>query len=270
MTADELARTETIVNEKILEALCVRKENMSIDDAKKTGANALFDEKYGDVVRVVSMGEYSKEFCGGCHVDNTSMIGLFKLLSESGVSASIRRIEGITGRGVLEYIANKDAIIAGTAAVLKSNVNDITAKAEATVNELKGAQKQIDELRAKMAGGKVDGILNNAKTINGIQVATANMGDMSAQELGVTGDILKDKLSGAGVIVLASATDGKVNFIALANDDAVKAGAHAGNIIKTITAVAGGNGGGKPASARGAGKDVSKIDEALAAVEGCL
>ncbi len=270
MSGEELAKAEAIVNEKILEALTVRKENMSIDEAKKTGANALFDEKYGDIVRVVSMGEYSKEFCGGCHVDNTSMIGLFKILSEGGVSAGIRRIEGITGRGVLEYIAGKDALIANTAAVLKSNVNDITAKAEATVNELKGAQKQIDELRAKMAGGKVDGILNNAKTVNGISVITANMGDMSAQELGVTGDMLKDKLSGACVIVLASSADGKVSFIALANDEAVKNGAHAGNIIKTITAIAGGNGGGKPASARGAGKDASKIDEALAAVESCL
>ena len=264
MTSDELKKVEEIVNEKIMDAIAVSKEEMAIEEAKKTGAKALFGEKYGDVVRVVSMGDYSIEFCGGCHVDNTAQIGLFKILSESGVAAGIRRIQAITGAGVLEYIAQKDNLISRTAEALKSNPSEIDLKAQATVSDMKEMQKTM---REKVAKSQTDALTNNAKTIKGVKVITANMGDGGMDELRVAGDQLKDKISDAAVIVLANGAGEKFNFVSIANKEAVAKGAHAGLIMKEVTKIAGGSGGGKPDSARGGGKDAAKIDEALASVE---
>ena len=267
MTDEEIKKVEDIVNEKIMDAIAVSKEEMAIEEAKKTGAKALFGEKYGDVVRVVSMGDYSIEFCGGCHVDNTAQIGLFKILSESGVAAGIRRIQAITGKGVLDYIAQKDALIARAAEALKSNPAEIDLKAQSTVSDMKEMQKTIDSMREKVAKIQTDSLTNNAKDVNGVKVITANMGDGGMDELRVAGDQLKDKITDAAVIVLANGAGDKINFVSIANKEAVAKGAHAGLIMKEVTKIAGGSGGGKPDSARGGGKDASKVDEALASVE---
>ena len=267
MTAEEIKKAEQIVNEKIMEAMIATKQEMAIEDAKKTGAKALFGEKYGDVVRVVSMGDYSVEFCGGCHVNNTSEIGLFKILSENGVSAGIRRIEAITGLNVLDFVYEKEALISKTAEILKSNPAEIDLKATSTVAEIKELQKNLDSIREKVAQSMTGNLLNDAKSVNGVSVITADMGEGSMDELRVAGDQLKEKVSGAAVIVLANQKDGKISFVSIANKDAIDLGAHAGMIMKEIAAIAGGSGGGKPDSARGGGKDASKVSDALNAVD---
>lgn len=267
MTKEELKQTEQIVNQKILDAIAVTKREMPIEEARKTGAKALFGEKYGDVVRVVSMGDYSIEFCGGCHVNNTSEIGLFKLLSENGVSAGIRRIEAITAKEVLNYIYEKENLIADTADILKANPAEIDVKAAATVAELKELNRKIDFLREKAAKSLAENILVGSKVAGGVRIVTADIGEGSMDELRVAGDQLKDRIKEPGVIVLANQKDGKINFVSIANKEAIAMGVHAGNIMKEITKIAGGSGGGKPDSARGGGKLPEKIDDALAAVD---
>ncbi len=267
MTAEEIAKAEQIVNEKILEAIPVLKQEMSIEEAKKTGAKALFGEKYGDVVRVVSMSDYSIEFCGGCHVNNTSEIGLFKLLSENGVSAGVRRIEAVTSKAVLDYLKEKEALIQRTAEQLKANPAEIDLKAASVVAEGKELQKKIDTFREKLAKGMTDNLLVGAKVVGDIRVVTADLGEGTMDELRVTGDQLKDKMKNPGVIVLANHMDDKISFVSLANKEAIALGAHAGMIMKEITAIAGGSGGGKPDSARGGGKVLEKVDDALAVVD---
>jgi len=266
MTQDEIKAVEEIVNTAILDAMPVTVQELPIDEAKKLGAAAQFGEKYGDVVRVVSMGNFSVEFCGGTHISNTSVCGLFKILSENGVAAGVRRIEAITGRGVLDYIAQKDALITKTAEVLKSNPNEIDAKATSVLADLKEMGRKVDELTSKLAGGMADDILASATDVKGVKVIAAVVPSMAANDLAVMGDKLKDKLQGAGVIALASEKEDKISFIAMANKDAVAMGAHSGNIIREITKIAGGSGGGKPDLARGGGKDASKLGDAIAAV----
>lgn len=267
MTKEELKQTEQIVNQKILDAFAVTKCEMPIEEARKTGAKALFGEKYGDVVRVVSMGDYSVELCGGCHVNNTSEIGLFKLLSENGVSAGIRRIEAITAKEVLNYIYEKENLIADTADILKANPAEINVKAAATVAELKELNRKIDFLREKAAKSLAENILVGSKVAGGVRIVTADIGEGSMDELRVAGDQLKDRIKEPGVIVLANQKDGKINFVSIANKEAIAMGVHAGNIMKEITKIAGGSGGGKPDSARGGGKLPEKVDDALAAVD---
>ena len=270
MTLDEIKAVEEIVNTAILDAMPVNVQELPIEEAKKLGAAAQFGEKYGDVVRVVSMGDFSVEFCGGTHITNTSVCGLFKILSENGVAAGVRRIEAITGRGVLDYIAQKDNLILKTAEVLKSNVNEIDAKAASVLADLKETGRKVDELTSKLAGGMADEILASATDVKGVKVIAAVVPSMAANDLAVMGDKLKDKLQSAGVIALTSEKDDKISFIAMANKDAVAKGAHAGNIIREITKIAGGSGGGKPDLARGGGKDASKMDDAIAAVCGLV
>ena len=267
MTADELANVEAKVNEAILSAMPIVVKEMPIEDAKKLGATAQFGEKYGDVVRVVSMGDYSVEFCGGTHLTNTAEAGLFKILSESGVAAGTRRIEAVTGEGVLEYIRNNDALIARTASALKTNLlGEIDKKAEAVVNEAKETARKLESLNAKLAGGKADDVIANAMDINGVKVAVGRADGLSVPDLRTMGDKIKESFE-CGVAVLASLTDGKLMFLATATKSAVEKGVHAGNIIKEVTKLAGGSGGGKPDMAQGGGKDASKTDEALSAVE---
>jgi len=267
MTNQQLKEVETKVNEAILDSMPVVVRELPIEEAKSLGATAQFGEKYGDTVRVVSMGDYSIEFCGGTHLENTAQAGLFKLISEGGVSAGVRRIEAVTGAGVLDYIKTKDELIIRTAETLKSNINEIDLKAKTVTNELKDAQKQIDEFKSKLAGGMVDEVLASAEEINGIKVISYFAGSLGMDELTVMTDKLKDKVSEPLVVVLASNKDDKVTFLAVANKAAVEKGAHAGNIIKEITVIAGGKGGGKPDMARGGGKDADKINEALAKVK---
>ncbi len=270
MTAEELAQVEKIVNEEILRATPVETRVMSIDEAKKLGATALFGEKYGETVRVVKMGDFSMEFCGGCHAENTGNIGLLKIVSESGVAAGVRRIEGVTGFGVLDLLDDTEKTVRHIAESVKSNPAEAEKKVESLCEENKSLRRELESLRSKMANSSVGSIADNAEEIGGIKVVTARLDDgLDMNALRTAGDNLKNKLECA-VIVLASAAEGKVNLIAMATPSAVKLGAHAGNIIREAAKITGGGGGGKPDSAQAGGKDASKLDEAFAAVKNLL
>ena len=266
VTAEELAKVEDEVNTKILEALPVSWEEMPIDKAKEMGAVAVFGDKYGEMVRVVSMGDYSIELCGGCHVKNTSQIGLFKIIAETGVAAGIRRIEAVTGLGVLAELKKCENVISEVAENLKCGIGDIAKKAASVVAEVKALESKIESLNAKLAGGAADEILNNAKEINGITVVTGRVDGANVDALRNLGDGFKAKLD-CGVIVLASADGDKVSIVSMATKEAVARGAHAGNIVREVAKLCGGGGGGKPESAQAGARDASKIPEAFALVE---
>ncbi len=267
MTSEQIAEVEAKVNEVILDGIDIVTQELAIDEARNLGATAQFGEKYGDVVRVVSMGDYSVEFCGGTHLTNTAQCGLFKIMSESGVAAGVRRIEAVTGKDVLKYIKNRDTLVANTAAALKtSQINELTNKAEAVMNELRETQKTIETIKAKMAAAKANDIMTSVKHIGDIELFCAQLDGQGADELKKLADSIKEKVENS-VAVLASNADDKITFVAMASKGAVAKGAHAGNIIKEITAVVGGRGGGKPDMAQGGGKDASKIDDALAMVD---
>ena len=267
MTKEQIAEVEAKVNEIILDGLDIVTQELAIDEARKLGATAQFGEKYGDVVRVVSMGDYSVEFCGGTHLTNTAQCGLVKIMSESGVAAGVRRIEAVTGKEVQAYIKNRDALVADTAAALKtSQINELANKAEAVMNELRETQKAVETIKAKLAAVKANDIMTSVKHIGDIELFCAQLDGQSADELKKLADSIKDKVENS-VAVFGANTDDKITFVAMASKGAVAKGVHAGNIIKEITAVAGGRGGGKPDMAQGGGKDASKIDDALAVVD---
>ena len=266
MTKEELAEVEEKVNEAIMQAMPVVIRELPIEEAKKLGATAQFGEKYGDVVRVVSMGDYSVEFCGGCHLENTAQAGLFKILSESGVAAGTRRIEAVTGFGVLNYIKEKDALIERCADALKANTAELDTKAETVMAEIKELKRSLESAKAKLAGSKADDIMSGKKNIKGVDVITAKTEGLSVSDLRAMGDTVKGKLD-CGAVVISSNTDGKIMFLAMATESAVKKGVHAGNIIREVTKAAGGSGGGKPDMAQGGGKNAEKIDEALKVAE---
>lgn len=267
MTSEQIKQTEEIVNQKILESIDVNVQELPIDEAKKLGAIALFGEKYGDIVRVVSVGDYSVEFCGGTHLANSAQCGLFKIVSEGGVAAGVRRIEAVTGKGVLEYIKNNDALIANTAAALKTNqIHEIDKRAESVMTQSRELEKQIDDFKQKMAAAKANNIMAGRKHIGDIQLFTAQVDGMGADEMKAMADKIKAEVPNS-VAVMGALTDGKITFVAMASKDAVKMGVHCGQIIKDITAIAGGRGGGKPDMAQGGGSDASKIDDALAKVD---
>ncbi len=269
VSKEQLQEVENKVNAAILAAYPVTIKNMSIADAKAEGAMALFGEKYGDTVRVVNMGGYSIELCGGCHLKNTAEAGLCKILSESGVAAGVRRIEAVTGEGVLRYIEEKNAIIRDAAAVLKTTEGELVHRVEAVANENREQQKKLEQVAAQMANAKANDIMANAKKIGDITLVAAQLDGATIDSLRKTGDAIKEKTP-MSVCVFAANTDGKISFVAMASADAVKAGVHCGKIIKEITAIAGGSGGGKPDSAQGGGKDAGKIAEALAKVEALI
>ncbi len=269
VTAAELEAIEAEVNSKILEGLAVSWVEMPIDEAKKQGAVAVFGNKYGETVRVVSMGDYSMELCGGCHVSNTSEIGLFKILGETGVAAGIRRIEAVTGMGVLAELKKAESTILKTAENLKCGVGDIAKKAAAVVAEIKTLESKVESLNAKLAGGAADEILAGAKEIGGITVVCGRVDGADVDALRNIGDEFKAKTP-CGVIVLASADGDKATFVAMATKDAIAKGAHSGNLVREVAKIAGGGGGGRPDSAQAGGKDVAKIDEALACVYGLI
>ena len=267
MTTEQLLDTERRVNNAILECMDITVRELPIEEAKKLGAEAQFGEKYGDVVRVVSMGDYSVEFCGGTHLKNTSECGLFKLVSESGVASGVRRIEAVTGQGVLDYIAERDALIANTAAALKTNrIHEIDKKAAALSEEQKEAQKTVSELSEQLAAIKTQNMLGNVKKIGNVNLLAVRTDGMTANEMKTFADQAKAQMEN-GVAVLASETDGKVTFVAMAVKTAVAEGVHCGNIIRELTAMCGGKGGGKPDMAQGGGKDAANIDAALAKAE---
>ncbi|MED9969514.1 MAG: alanine--tRNA ligase [Ruminococcus sp.] len=263
MTAKELMDVENLVNEKIFEAIDVQTREMPIEEAKKLGAMALFGEKYGDIVRVVSAGEFSVEFCGGTHVDNTAKIGLFKIRQEGSVAAGVRRIEAITGKNVLNYINKAQNIIMQTAQALKiSNPKAIIEAAVKAEMLIKSQQKEIAELNSKLAASKLDELIKNAVEVNGIKVVTGSVKSAGAEVLRDICEKAKTKVPDS-VIVMASANDGKVTFAAACGKDALALKANAGKIVKAVAQAAGGNGGGKPDMAMAGAKDESKIDFAL-------
>ncbi len=272
MTAEEIAETENLVNNAILSAMDITCKVMPIDEAKKLGAMALFGEKYGENVRVVTMGDYSMEFCGGTHLTNTAQAGLFKIVSESGVAAGVRRIEAVTGTNYIDYMKKREELLFETAKILKvNNVSDLTVKANQFVDEMKAQKQQMDELRAKLSKGEADEILNSKKDVSGVSLIVAQKEDASIDMLRNLCDEIKNKFADAPVvIVLSNLADGKITFLASANKAAIAKGAHAGNIIREVTKAAGGSGGGKPDMAQGGGKDASKISDALTLAEEVL
>lgn len=262
MTADEIKEVERLVNDAIFASYDVHTDEMSIDEARNRGAMALFGEKYGEVVRVVDMGGYSIELCGGAHLKNTAQVGSFKILSENGVAAGVRRIEAVTGKEALKHYQAQEDEIKEICRLVKSTPDKLLARLEQLLAEQKETAKELEKLKAKMAGGAADEMLNSKVEIGGVAVLAAEVKDMDGNALRTMSDQLKQKL-GSGVVVLASGKDGKVNLMAMATDDVVKKGVHAGNIIKAAAAVCGGGGGGRPNMAQAGGKDASKIADAL-------
>ena len=266
MTPDELMEVEKRVNRAILSALPIEVQIMSQEEAKKTGAMALFDEKYGDTVRVVKMGDYSIEFCGGTHLKNTCEAGLFKILSEGGVAAGVRRIEAVTGTGVLRFLEEKEAQLNEAAAVLKVSPQTLAARAASMVEELRSLGKQVEELKQKEAKGLVGDVLAGTREVNGVSVITARLDGLDKDSLRQMGDHIKDQFD-CCVAVIATVNDGKITFLSLASDNAVARGAHSGKLIKEVASITGGGGGGKPERAEAGGRLVEKIDNALAIVD---
>jgi len=259
---EEIIKVEQIVNENIMKASSVKTNVMSIDKAKESGAIALFDEKYQNDVRVVSVGEFSKELCGGTHVKNTGEIGLFKILSESGVAAGIRRIEAITGNNSLKYVEDKNDLLKEIASTLKCSDKDIINKLQTQLTELKDKEKEILLLKGKLASSSVDEMLDNIKEVKGVKVICGSVRDMDGDALRDLADKLRDKL-GDGVVVLGSVVDDKVQFVAMASKSAIDKGIHCGKIIKEVAKIAGGGGGGRPNMAEAGGKLPEKLDEAI-------
>ena len=269
MTAEEIAKVEAMVNAEIQAALPVVTDIMSVEDAKKTGAMALFGEKYGEKVRVVSMGDFSKELCGGTHVSNTSVITTFKIVSESGIAAGVRRIEALTGDGVFAYYKEIEKRQAEIAAMLKTSPAEIEEKIAHLQAEVKALHSENESLKAKMAQDAVGDVMNQVQEVKGVKLLAVSLTDVDMNGLRDLGDQLKEKL-GEGVVVLASVAGGKVSLLAMVTDQAQKAGAHAGNLIKGMAAIVGGGGGGRPNMAQAGGKNPAKVPEALEAAAGIL
>mgnify|MGYP005792732121 FL=1 len=262
MTPEELKKVEDIVNEKIREALPVVVKNMPIEEARKTGAQALFGEKYGDIVRVVNMGDFSIEFCGGTHVSNTSEIMAFKILSETGVAAGVRRIEALTSEGLLNYYNDLEEKLKNAAHLLKTTPDSLADKITHMMSENKSLHSEVESLKSKMAQDAVGDVMDQVKEVKGVKLLAAEVDGVDMNGLRDLGDQLKEKL-GEGVVVLASANDGKVSLMATATDGAMKAGAHAGNLVKGIAGCVGGGGGGRPNMAQAGGKNPAGIKDAL-------
>ncbi|HJB00663.1 MAG TPA: alanine--tRNA ligase [Candidatus Mediterraneibacter merdavium] len=263
LTAEELKKVEEIVNEQISKGLPVIVKNMPIEEAKKTGAQALFGEKYGDVVRVVNMSEFSIEFCGGTHVSNTSEIMAFKIISETGVAAGVRRIEALTSDGLMKYYADIEEKLKNVAQLLKAAPDNLADKIDHMLAENKALHSEVESLKSKMAQEAAGDVMDQVKEVKGVKLLAAQIDGVDMNGLRDLGDQLKEKL-GEGVVVLASAGDGKVSLMATATDGAMKLGAHAGNLVKGIAGCVGGGGGGRPNMAQAGGKNPAGIPEALA------
>ena len=265
MTPEEIAETEALVNKEIQAALPVTTQIMGIEEAKKTGAMALFGEKYGDEVRVVSMGDFSVELCGGTHVANTANITLFKIVSEAGVAAGVRRIEALTGNNVIAYYRQMEENLHTIAKTLKTSPAEITEKITYLQKEVKELQSENESLKSKMAQDSLGNVMDQVVEVKGVKVLASAVDGVDMNGLRDLGDQLKEKL-GEGVVVLASAKDGKVSLLAMATQGAMDKGAHAGNLIKAAAAIVGGGGGGRPNMAQAGGKNPDKIPEAIAKV----
>ena len=269
MTADEITKVEDIVNQKIAEALPVITEVMSLEDAKKTGAMALFGEKYGDTVRVVKMGDFSTELCGGTHVSNTSAVQAFKIISEAGIQAGVRRIEALTSKGLLDYYSAQEKKLHETAKLLKATPENIEEKVSHLMNENKVLKGEVESLKSKLAKDAMGDVMNQVEEVKGVKFLATSLEGVDMNGLRDLGDQLKEKL-GEGVILLASVNDGKVSLMATATDGAMKQGAHAGNLIKAVAKLVGGGGGGRPNMAQAGGKNPAGVEDALKAAKEAL
>ena len=265
MTAEEIQKVEALVNQEIQAALPVVTQVMGIEEAKKSGAMALFGEKYCEEVRVVSMGEFSKELCGGTHVANTSQITLFKIVSESGVAAGVRRIEALTGNNVIQYYRQMEENLHQLAKTLKTTPAELSDRAEHLLKEVKELQSENESLKSKLAQESLGDVSDQVTEVKGVKVLAAAVDGVDMNGLRDLGDQLKEKL-GEGVVVLASSMGGKVSLLAMATPGAMEKGAHAGNLIKAAAAIVGGGGGGRPNMAQAGGKNPEKIGEAIAKI----
>ena len=266
MTAEELAKVDAIVQNAVLEGYGIDTREMSIEDAKNMGATALFSEKYGDTVRVVNMGGWSIELCGGTHLDNTAKVGPFRIESEASVASGVRRIEAITGKACLSDMAKNREKLYEAASILKAKPVDLTERLQGTMEEIKNLKKTIESYKAKEAAGEVDRVLFGAHNVGGLKVLTATIPNADAGKLRQMGDTLRDKAS--DVVAVLSSVDGeKITFLAVCGKDAIAKGIKAGELVKLVCTTCGGSGGGKPDSAMGGGKDVTKVDNALAMVD---
>lgn len=263
---EELDRIEEIVNDKIFEGLEIEAIETTLEDARKQGAAALFDEKYGDVVRLIKIGDYSKELCGGTHVSNSSQIGMFKIISESGIASGVRRIEAITGKKAYEYLVDMDTQISKMADILKTNKRDIVIRVQQVTEETRHLEKEVEKMKSDLAISKLDDIIKESVDINGVSVVYKRIDGMDMNSLRQLGDRIRDSMNSV-VVVFASVADEKVSFVSMATKDLVNKGIHAGNIIKEVAKIAGGGGGGRPDMAQAGGKDPSKVDEALSIVK---
>ena len=269
VTPEELKKVEEIVNEQIQNALEVVTKNLPIEEARKTGAQALFGEKYGDVVRVVDMGGFSVEFCGGTHVKNTSEIMALKIISESGVAAGVRRIEALTSDGLMKYYAEMEHLLKEAAQLIKASPENLAEKITHLQAENKALKGEVDSLKSKMAQEAAGNVLDRVKEVKGVKLLAAQLDGVDMNELRELGDQFKEKL-GEGVVVLASGNEGKVSLMATVTNGAMKQGAHAGNLVKAIAGLVGGGGGGRPNMAQAGGKNPAGIAQALEKAEEVL
>ena len=262
LSKEELEKVETLVNEKIMEVYNVGTNLMTLDEARGSGAMALFDDKYGDKVRVVGVGEFSKELCGGTHVSNVGEIGLFKIVSETGVAAGIRRIEALTGRAAIKYMEEKQRLLKEACSALKCTEKDVLKKISSQGTELKEKDKEIAELKSKLTSGALDDILNSAKEINGVKAIAYALEGVDGNALRDLADKIRNKM-GSGVVVLVSKSEDKVNLVTMATKDVLANGVHCGKIIKEVATVVGGGGGGRPDMAQAGGKKPENIPQAI-------
>ncbi|HOA43121.1 MAG TPA: alanine--tRNA ligase, partial [Bacillota bacterium] len=263
VSKEMLADIENLVNSKIIEFVPVQARELPIEEAKKTGAVAQFGEKYGDMVRVVSIGDFSSEFCGGTHVSNTGQIGVFKILAESGVAAGVRRIEAITGAAIHHRLTEAEETIAKAAEILKTPAENLLSRITALNEALKESKKELEQYKQQAMGSSIDDLVAGAQEINGIKLITKEFSDYETDELRLICDKIKEKVK-AAIIVLASVKNEKVTFIVSVTDDLLDKGYHAGNMVKKIAAAAGGGGGGKADMAQAGAKDPSKVEDAFA------
>ena len=266
LTAEELSKVDALVQTAVLDGYCVDVREMSIDDAKAMGATALFSEKYGDTVRVVNMGGYSIELCGGTHLDNTAKVGPFFIQSEGSVASGVRRIEAITGKACMEDMQKTREQLYAAAAALKAKPADLNDKIQNQVEEIRNLKRTIESFQAKETAGEVDRFLFGAREVGGLKVITASVPNADANKLRQMGDTLRDK-SESVVAVLSSVAGEKITFLAVCGKDAIAKGVKAGDLVKLVCTACGGSGGGKPDSAMGGGKDATQVDNALAMVD---
>jgi len=259
---EQLLEIERIVNEKIWQNISVNIEAMTMDEAKKVGAMALFDEKYGDIVRVVQIGDYSIELCGGCHVNNSAEIGLFKIVSESGIGAGTRRIEAVTGRQAYSFLDERIGKLRQVASLLKTNEQKVIERVESLLEQMKELERENESFAAKLANEEVDALVNNVTDIDGVNVLAEKVHVTDMNQLRTMLDTLKERLP-TSVIVLAAEANGRVLLVAGATKDAIARNMHAGKLIGEVAKVCGGGGGGRPDMAQAGGKDVTKVKEAL-------